>query len=258
MSIIFIGDLMANIHSNISFGLVNIPIIENPIIKNNDTSFNQLHENCLHRISYVKYCPHCKKNIKEKDIVKGYEYEKDKYIVFKKDELNKLKPENEKEIEIISFVQLKEIDPIYFEKSYELNFSGKGKSYFLFCEALKKTGLVALAKTVISSKFYYSILRLFENKIIMTTLFFEEEVNLNEEKIKYDVNEKELNLAIKLIESLKGKFEPKKYKDEYQENIRNAIDKKINGKTIKSAKKTSRKQINDLMEALEKSLKERK
>lgn len=249
---------MTNIHSNISFGLVNIPIIENPIIKNNDTSFNQLHEKCLHRISYVKYCPHCKKNIKEKDIVKGYEYEKDKYIVFKKDELNKLKPENEKEIEIISFVQLKEIDPIYFEKSYELNFSGKGKSYFLFCEALKKTGLVALAKTVISSKFYYSILRLFENKIIMTTLFFEEEVNLNEEKIKYDVNEKELNLAIKLIESLKGKFEPKKYKDEYQENIRNAIDKKINGKTIKSAKKTSRKQINDLMEALEKSLKERK
>ena len=92
----------------------------------------------------------------------------------------------------------------------------------------------------------------------MTTLFFEEEVNLNEEKIKYDVNEKELNLAIKLIESLKGKFEPKKYKDEYQENIRNAIDKKINGKTIKSAKKTSRKQINDLMEALEKSLKESK
>lgn len=258
MSIIFIGDFMANIHSNISFGLVNIPIIENPIIKNNDTSFNQLHEKCLHRISYVKYCPHCKKNIKEKDIVKGYEYEKDKYIVFKKDELNKLKPENEKEIEIISFVQLKEIDPIYFEKSYELNFSGKGKSYFLFCEALKKTGLVALAKTVISSKFYYSILRLFENKIIMTTLFFEEEVNLNEEKIKYDVNEKELNLAIKLIESLKGKFEPKKYKDEYQENIRNAIDKKINGKTIKSAKKTSRKQINDLMEALEKSLKESK
>ena len=258
MSIIFIGDLMTNIHSNISFGLVNIPIIENPIIKNNDTSFNQLHEKCLHRISYVKYCPHCKKNIKEKDIVKGYEYEKDKYIVFKKDELNKLKPENEKEIEIISFVQLKEIDPIYFEKSYELNFSGKGKSYFLFCEALKKTGLVALAKTVISSKFYYSILRLFENKIIMTTLFFEEEVNLNEEKIKYDVNEKELNLAIKLIESLKGKFEPKKYKDEYQENIRNAIDKKINGKTIKSTKKTSRKQINDLMEALEKSLKESK
>ena len=92
----------------------------------------------------------------------------------------------------------------------------------------------------------------------MTTLFFEEEVNLNEEKIKYDVNEKELNLAIKLIESLKGKFEPEKYKDEYQENIRNAIDKKINGKTIKSAKKTSRKQINDLMEALEKSLKESK
>ena len=108
---------MPNIHSNISFGLVNIPILMNPIIKNNDISFNQLHKVCLNRINYVKYCPHCKKEVKEKDIIKGYEYEKDRYITFPKEDLDKLKPEKKEEIEIISFIDIKEVDPIYYEKS---------------------------------------------------------------------------------------------------------------------------------------------
>lgn len=248
---------MPNMHSNISFGLVNIPIVLNPVIKNNDTSFNQLHDKCMHRISYVKYCPHCKKSIKETNIIKGYEYEKDKYVVFDKNELNSLKPENEKEIEIISFIPIKEIDPVYFEKSYILEKTGKGKSYFLFCEALKKTKLVALAKTVITSKFYYCILRFTEEKIIMTTLYFYEEVNLNNDIVKYKISDKELDLAIRLIESMKSSFEPKKYKDEYQDNIKNAINDKIDAKKIKKSKSKNKKAISDLMEALEKSLNEK-
>lgn len=248
---------MPNMHSNISFGLVNIPIVLNPVIKNNDTSFNQLHDKCMHRISYVKYCPHCKKSIKETNIIKGYEYEKDKYVVFNKNELNNLKPENEKEIEIISFIPIKEIDPVYFEKSYILEKTGKGKSYYLFCEALKKTKLVALAKTVITSKFYYCILRFTEEKIIMTTLYFYEEVNLNNDIVKYKISDKELDLAIRLIESMKSSFEPKKYKDEYQDNIKSAINDKIDGKKIKKSKSKNKKAISDLMEALEKSLNEK-
>lgn len=248
---------MANIHSSINFALVNIPIVINPIIRNNDTSFNQLHEKCGHRINYVKYCPKCKVKIKETDIIKGYEYEQDKYVVFKKEELNKLKPENEKEIDIISFIPLKEIDPIYFEKSYDVDAEGKGKAYFLFCEALKKTNLVALAKTVIGNKFYYCILRFNKDNIILTTLYFEEEVNIKKDESNIKINDKELDLAIKLITSLKGKFEPEKYKDEYQDNIKEAIENKLEGKSVKSKKKTNKKQINDLMEALEKSLKQK-
>lgn len=248
---------MANIHSSINFALVNIPVILNPIIRNNDSSFNQLHEKCGHRINYVKYCPSCKTKIKETEIIKGYEYEKDKYIVFEKEELDKLKPENEKEIDIIAFVPLKDIDPIYFEKSYDLNAEGKGKAYFLFCEALKKSKLVALAKTVIGNKFYYCILRFDNQNIIMTTLYFEEEVNLKKDDINHRINEKELDLAIQLINSLKGKFEPEKYKDEYQNNLRNAIENKIEGKSVRGVKKKNRKQIDDLMKALEKSLKEK-
>ena len=246
---------MENIHSSISFGIVNIPILMNPIIKDNDTSFNQLHKKCKNRIKYIQYCPHCKKEVKETDIIKGYQYEKDNYVVFQKEELEELKPENEHEINVISFIKMDEIPPVYFEKSYFLNTEKKSKAYTLFYEALKKTKMVALAKCVLSSKFYYCILRLTESEIIMTTLYFNEEINIPETTLKEEKMDKELDMAIKLIESMKAKFEPSKYKDEYQDNIRKAIDDKLNGKELKGKKKTNKKQIGDLMEALEKSLK---
>lgn len=246
---------MANIHSNITFGLVNIPIIMNPIIKNNDTSFNQLHKKCLSRIKYIKYCPTCKKYLKETDIIKGYQYEKDNYLVFDKKELDALKPENDKEIDVVSFIKLEEIPVVYFEKSYFLETENKSKAYVLFYEALKKTKKVALAKCIISSKFYYCILRFVKEGIIMTTLYFKEEVNIPSRNLDAKVVDKELDLAIKLIESMSGKFEPEKYKDEYQNNIKKAIDDKLDGKKVKGKKKNNKAQINDLMEALEKSLK---
>ncbi len=249
---------MPNIHSNISFALVNIPVIMNPVIKNNDTSFNQLHKKCENRIRYLKYCPYCKENLKETDIIKGYEFEKGEYLTFDKSELNKLKLDNEKEIDVISFVLLNDIDPCYFEKSYLLETEHKSKAYYLFCEALKKTKRVALAKTIIGTKFYYCILRFTEFGIILTTLYFNEEVKLPDKFTMGKTNPKELELAIKLIDSLKGKFEPEKYKDEYSERIKKAIDDKLNGKTIKASKKKPTRQVNDLMKALEKSLKAKK
>ena len=245
---------MANIHSNISFALVNIPVVMNPLIKNNDTSFNQLHDKCLTRIKYIKYCPHCKKDVRENNIIKGYEYAKDNYLVFTKNELNKLKPENEHIIEVVAFINLNEIDPCYFEKSYVLEADNKSKAYLLFYEALKKTKKVALAKTVLTNKFYYCILRFASFGIVLTTLYFAEEVNVPDQDLKVKVNEKELNLALKLIDSLSEKFDVSKYKDEYQERIKKAIDAKLNGKTIKGSKKKPKEQINDLMTALEKSL----
>lgn len=247
---------MPNIHSSISFALVNIPVVLNPVIKNNDASFNQLHAKCLNRIKYIKYCPHCKKDVLEKDLVKGYQYEKDNYIVFSKSELDNLKPEKTQEIEVISFIKETEIEPWYFEKSYFLKTEGKSKAYNLFYEALKKTKRVALAKTIISNKFYYCILKLVKSGIIMTTLYFHEEIKEFEPMKVSKVTEKEINLAVKLIDSMSGKFEPSKYKDEYQESIKKAIDDKLNGNKIPKKKKSNKTQINDLMVSLEKSLKE--
>lgn len=248
---------MPNIHSNISFALVNIPVVMNPIIRNNDTSFNQLHNKCMNRIKYIKYCPHCKIDVKEKDIIKGYEYEKDNYLVFEKEELNKLKLENDKEIDVVAFININEVDPFYFEKSYFLETENKSKSYNLFCEALKKTKKVALAKTIIGNKFYYCILRFSNNGIVLTTIYFDEEVNVPNNDLNLKSSEKELNLAIKLIDSLTDKFEPEKYKDEYQENIKKAIDDKLDGKEIKAKKKKPKAQVENLLEALEKSLKKK-
>ena len=250
--------VMPNIHSSISFALVNIPVLLNPIIKNNDTSFNQLHKKCLQRIKYVKYCPHCKKDVKENDIVKGFEFERNSYLVFSKAELDNLKPDKDKEIEVISFVKEGSVPPWYFEKSYFLNTEKKSKAYNLFYEALKKTKRVALVKTVIGPKFYYGILKLVPNGIILTTLYFEEEVRIPDKNMEVKVTNKELDLAVKLIESMDGEFKPHEYKDEYQEALKKAIDAKLDGKKITKTKSTNKKQINDLMKALEKSLKEKK
>ncbi len=248
---------MANKHGSISFALVNIPVIMNPIIKNNDTSFNQLHKKCLERVKYIKYCPHCKKDLKETDIVKGYQFEKDNYLVFTKQELDNLKPKWDEEIEVISFIKEGDIPSWYYEKSYFLGTLKSTKAYSLFYEALKKTKRVALVKTVIGYKFYYGILKLTNKGIILITLYFEEEVNLPSIEMSCKITNKELDLAIKLVESMEGKFEPSKYKDEYQNNIKKAIDSKLSGKKVTTFKKNNKKQINDLMKALEKSLKEK-
>ncbi len=241
--------------TSISFGLVNIPVQINPIIKNNDISFNQLHKKCGSRIKYVKYCPHCKKEVKQTDIVKGYEYEDNEYVTLTNEEFDNLKSEDEKTIEVVGFVDLKEIDPVYFEKSYVVETNSKSKAYTLFKDALLKTKKVALAKTVIGTKFYYVVLRLSENMIVMNTLYFFEEVNMPEANIDTKYNKKELDLAIELVNSLNMKFKPEELEDEYQNKIKDAIDLKIEGKNIKKPKKKRETNIKDLMTALEMSLK---
>lgn len=249
---------MPNVHYNISFGLVDIPVRMNPLIRNNDVRFNQLHKKCHNKIRYVKYCSFCKKEVKESDIIKGYEVSKDDYITFDKSELLKVKSTNLREIEIISFVPLKDIDPYYFEKTYVLTSTNRSKSYYLLFEAMKKTKLVAIGKTTIGSKFYYVVLRLSFSKIIMSTMFFEEEINMEKEIISYSVNQKELDLAIKLIESFKDEFKPSEYTDLEEVNIKRAINDKLKGKKIKASSKRNNKKINDLLEALERSLNEKK
>ena len=240
--------------TSISFGLVNIPVEINPVIKNNDISFNQLHKKCLSRIRYVKYCPHCKKEVKQSDIIRGYEYKNDEYLTLTNEEFNKLKSEDEKVIEIVGFLNFNEVDPIYFEKSYQIKTSNKSKSFSLFKEALNKTKKVALAKTVIGTKFYYVLIRLMNDELIMNTLYFDEEVILADEIADAKFTKKELDLAVELINSLKIKFKPEDYRDEYQEKVKDALKQKEKGKAVKKPKARNTKNIKDLMTALEMSL----
>lgn len=250
---------MAKVKSSISFGLINIPVEINNVVRNNDTYFNQLHNKCMHTIKHIKYCPICKEEVNSNDLVKGYEYQNDEYITFTDEEFDLLKSDDEKIIEIVSFINLKEIDPVYFQKSYELSSDKNSKAYVLLKKAMKKSGKVALIKTVIRQKFYYAILRLNDESMIMTTLYFDEEVNIDDKVDEtVSISDKEMELALKLIDTLKGKFEPDKYKDEYQDRIKDAIDKKISGKKIKKVKGKSKRSVSDLMKALEESLKDAK
>jgi len=245
---------MANTHSAISFGLVNIPVVYNPIIKNNDTSFNQLHKKCGSRIHYQKYCDHCKKIVREPDIIKGYEYEKGEYITFTKEELSKLQVGTKDTIEIIAFVPETEVDTYYYEKSYILTSEKKSKAYSLFVEVLKKSKKVAIAKTTMSSKFYYCLLKYKEGNILMSTLYFEEEVNIPESPAEAKFTKKELDLAMQLVEHLSGHFKSEDYKDEYQSGIKEAIEEKINGRPVKKKNIKKKPTMKDLVTSLQKSL----
>lgn len=242
----------------ISFGLVNIPIELNTVVINNDTAFNQLHTKCGTRIKYQKICPHWKVEVKSQDIIKGYEYSEDKYITFNDKDFDKLKLSNDVPIEIISFINLEDIDPIYFEKSYYLSTKKSSKAFKLFKEALKKEGKAALAKTVIGTKFYYVIIRFQNNNLILNTLYFDEEINIDEVSTSEKFTKEEIDLAVKLIKAMSGKFEPHKYRDEYQDKIKKAIEQKINGKEITKTKDKPQKSVSDLMKALKMSLKEAK
>jgi len=245
-----------NYQTAISFGLVHIPVLMNSAIKNNDISFNMLHKKCGEKLEYIRYCPHCKEDVKSKDIEKGYEYTDDNYITFTEEDFDKLKSENDKVIEIISFININDIDPVYYDKSYTLTSNKSTKSFNLFKEALRKSKKVALAKTYMRNKLYYVVIRFGYENIIMDTLYYDEEIKIKKEKSTKDFNENELKMATKLIESMTDSFQPEKYKDEYQTRLRNAIDKKINGKEIKSVKKKKQRSVSDLMTALEESLKE--
>lgn len=245
-----------NYQTAISFGLVHIPVLMNGAIKNNDLSFNMLHKKCGEKLKYVRYCPHCKKEVKNNDIEKGYEYTENNYVTLTEDDFDKLKSDNDKVIDIISFVDINEIDPIYYDKSYTLTPNKSSKAFNLFKEALRKSKKVAIAKTNMRNKLFYVVIRFGYENIIMDTLYYEEEIRLQKEKIKKDFSDVELKTAMQLIDAMSGKFSPSEYIDEYQTSLRKAIDKKINGKEIKPIKKKKQRSISDLMTALEESLKD--
>lgn len=241
--------------SSISFGLVNIPITINPILQDNDVSFNQLHKKCLTRIKYVKYCPHCKKEVKQEDIIKGYKINEDKYITLTSEELKNLRVETEGNIEIVGFVGASEIDPVFYEKSYVVSVPSKSKAFSLFRDALEKSKRIAIAKTILSTKFYYVAIRMMRDNMIMSTLYFNEEIIIPDAVSSAKYTKKELDLAMKLIDSLKMQFKPEEYVDEYQENIKDAIKEKQKGMKPKTIKAKRKNNIKDLMQALELSLK---
>lgn len=240
--------------SAISFGLVYVPVSLHPCIKNNDIGFNMLYKKTGERIKYKKTCENCPANVSQDEIIKGYEYEKDKYVTLTDKELIKLKGEKDKNIDILQFVKLDEIDPVYYEKTFYVVPTGADKAFKLLMQALKDEGKVGIAKTVLGTKESVVALRVVNNQMLLNTLYFYEEVQANPIKMTdVQVKDSELKLAKQIIKNMTQKFDAKEFKDEYKERLISAIEQKINGEEITAVNQPKRAKIINIMEALKRT-----
>ena len=241
---------------SISFGLVYIPVTLHSTIKNNDIGFNMIDKKTMSRVKYKKTCADCDgREVRQEDIVKGYEYEEGKYVLFDEKDFEKLKSKKDNNITIEQFVNLAEIDPLYFDKPYYVAPTGAEKAFSVLLSAMEEEGKAAVAKTVLGTKETLIAIRAKDGQMLLNTLFFAEEVTKNPAKeIKNEASEAEIRMAKSIIESMTGKFEPEKYKDEYREKVLAAIEQKISGKEINSPRERSEGKVIDLMDALQKSL----
>ncbi len=162
----------------ISFGLVNIPVKMHAATENKNIPLRQLHKECESPIQYKKTCPVCEREVEQDEIVKAYEYVKNKFVILEEDDLKAIqKEQTDKAVEIIDFVKLEEIDPIYFDKSYYLSPNEGGvKAYGLLRSALRETGKIGVAKMMIRSKERLAVIRIYENTIVVETIHFPDEV----------------------------------------------------------------------------------
>jgi DNA end-binding protein Ku len=244
----------------ISFGLVNIPVKMYAATEDKDISMRMLHKECGTPISYARRCPTCDTPVKTETIVKGYEYEKGRFVKFEKDELDALAADSSREIKIVDFVNLEEIDPIYFQKTYYLGPGDTGaNAYGLLMTALKDTGKIGIARVTIRNKSSLAAIRIVDGCISMETIFYPDEIrpaaqvpNLHTTSV--NVNEKELTMAKMLIDQLSVPFDPEKYHDEYREQVMELIQKKVAGEEIEVAPTPQRNNVIDLMAALQASL----
>lgn len=245
----------------ISFGLVNIPVKMHAATENKDVRLRQLHKECQSPIKYEKVCPVCDREVKNEEIVKAYEYTKNKFVVLDDEDLEQLKKEQtDKAVEIIDFVKLEEIDPIYFEKSYYLSPNEGGtKAYGLLHTALAETGKIGVAKMMIRSKEQLAVIRVYKHALVVETIHYPDEVR-NVQDVpnvpeNVETEEKELETAKMLIEQLTEEFNPEKYTDEYRTALLELIDEKRDKEEVTTAKdQPMPDNVTDLMSALQASL----
>lgn len=247
---------------HLTFGLVSLPVKLYSAARAEIVSFNQLHKADHSRIKQVIYCQLEDKPIPRSEIVKGYEYEKDRYVVVDEEEIKRVAPKTAKTMEVLEFVKAEDVDPVYFESSYYLAPDEAGeKPYALLFEALRRTGYVGVAKIAMHNREHIVILRPGDRGILLHTMYYRDEIRQVDE-FRTDtslVKDKELELATTLIQSLSAPFEPEKYGDEYRANLRAMIEAKVLGKeTVEVPAPAHMAPVIDILEALKMSLAEAK
>jgi len=246
---------------HLTFGLVSFPVRLFTAARSETISFNQLHKEDNSRVKQVLYCQAEDKPIPRTEIVKGYEYEKGKYVVIEDEDIKKVAPKTAKVMEIQEFVKSEQVDPVFLESSYYMApDEGGEKPYSLLFAALKETKYMGIAKIAMHNREHVVILRPGERGMVLHTMYYADEVKRSEEFRTDSANlkDKELALAKMLVESLAGEFEPEKYRDNYRDNLRKMIKAKIEGHKVVATPEAHVAPVIDIMEALKKSLEMRK
>src|ERR1044071_1306233 len=216
---------------SISFGLVNIPIGLYPASRREELSFRQLRKRDLSPINYKRVAEVDQKEVPWEQIVKVYEYEKGQFVVITEEDFKRANVEATQTVEITDFVELDEIDPMFFDKPYYLEpQKGGKKAYALLRDTLKETGKVGIAKVVIKTKQHLAAVKPKDNAIVLELMHFPDELLAsNELDLPKDeaVGKKELDMAKALVQSMTSKWEPDKYKDEYTQELKKVIEEKV-------------------------------
>lgn len=242
----------------LTFGLISIPIRLFAAARGERISFNQLHKTCHSRLKQQLYCPTCNRTVDRSEIVKGYEYAKDAYVIVDDEEIKKIAPPSASTMEIQEFVRLAEVDPLYFDASYYAVPDAPGrKPYRLLQQAMEEGGYAAVAKIAMHQREYVVLIRPRAGGLTLHTMHYKDEVR---EVAEYgqdgdiQISAQELELARKLVETLAAPFQPDKYRDEYQYRLQQLLEAKQKGEQVAAPEQPRLAPVIDLMEALQKSL----
>ena len=245
----------------ISFGLIAIPIKLFHAVSRKSVSFNQLDERTMSRIRYRKVSDETGEEVADENIVKGYEVSKGRYVIVDPDELEPFIPAATKTVELEEFVDLADIDPVYFESAYHVAPGANPKPYVLLARAMEESGKVAIGRFVMRNKQYTAAIRAIDGRLMMSTLAYADEV-VSADSIDelhglddVDVSAREVQMAEALVESLSDEFDPSKYRDDYREQVLELISKKAAGEEFEvPTAEVEKPKIVDLMAALEASV----
>lgn len=246
---------------SISFGLINIPVKLQSAIEATSIDFDLLSKKDMAPIKYARIDTKTGKEVPWKEVVKGYQYAKGKYVVVTDEDFEKASPEKSKSIDIIQFTKEEEIDPIFFEKPYYVvPAKGAEKTYHLLLRALEKTKTVGVAEFMLRDREHVCTIKAGDGVLILNQLRYHEEIKevpAVAASSKEKIADKEVQLAIKLIDQLTASFDPKDYKDTYIDQLKKVIKAKAAGKQIRIAepeKETAPSNVKDLMDVLKQSL----
>jgi DNA end-binding protein Ku len=248
----------------ISFGLLNVPVKMGTATHRENIAFRQLHKECNTPINQKRFCSKCGREVAWDEIVRGYEYEPGRFVLITEEDLAGLPIKSAKYIDIVDFIQISEVDPIYFDKTYYLwPEKGGEKPYLILMDAMQKTGKAAVAKVTMREKEHLCVLRIAGGALSLSMMFFEDEIRSTDElgiaelAQKVEVRPEEMEMAVKLVDNLSAPFTPEKYHDAYREELLNLIRAKVEGEEVVQAEAPAPEaagNVIDLMERLRKSV----